>query len=901
MPDLEPSKQMTKEEARQKDEEEERKKKAEKALEEEDEMSPEDKALLEGLELAVTRTTDADPQIVLNALEHLRSEIRTATTSMTSVPKPLKFLRPHYQTLKDAHAAMAAGQAQTELADILAVLAMTMATPGTRESLSYKLRGDPTDLGSWGHEFVRSLAGEIGQEYNARSIKAAEDGLGQEAELAGMQDILSLVKVIVPFHLTHRAEAEAVDLLIEVQQLKILLEAGQKIDEDNFERICLYLLRCADFMSDPEDYEEVNHTAYTIYTTQESWTNALRVALRMQDLERVSATMEACGDQTVKNQMAFLLARHRVNYEAEDDDDLNELIGNNKLSELFLALARDLDVMEPKTPEQIYKSHLADTAGFTRRANAAKDVDSARGNLANTFVNSFVNAGYGKDMLMTPEDTQWLYKNKEHGMMSAAASLGMIFLWDIEEGLVALDKYLYTKEEHGKEYIKAGAVLAIGVVSSGIRNESDPPIALLPDHLASKSSIVKCGACAAFGIAYAGSAREDVMENLLPVVSSADDGKFAEVALAALSLGHVFVGSCNEEVGTALVERLMTASPAELDHPMARFLCLGLLFFGQMEKCEGMLEVVKTVEHKMGKYAAVTLESCAYAGTGNVLKIQELLHQCAEHLHEDAEHQAAAVLGIALTAIGEDVGSEMALRIFDHLLQYCELPIKRALPLALALLNVSNPDYSFVDQMSRLSHDNDPEVAKAAIIGMGILGAGSNNSRIAGLLRQLAEHSQDPNHTFVVRIAQGFLHMGKGLVGLTPFHSDRLLLSGVGMAAILTVLHACLDMKNTILDKVHYILFYLTGAMNPRMLLTVDEELQPLPVTVRVGQAVETVGQAGRPKGISGFQTHTTPVLLQTTERAELAAPEYLMTGNQLEGIVILKPDPDYVAPEPGK
>ena len=106
------------------------------------------------------------------------------------------------------------------------------------------------------------------------------------------------------------------------------------------------------------------------------------------------------------------------------------------------------------------------------------------------------------------------------------------------------------------------------------------------------------------------------------------------------------------------------------------------------------------------------------------------------------------------------------------------------------------------------------------------------------------------------------------------------------MAGILTVLHACLDMKKTLLDKVHYILFYLTGSMNPRMLLTVDEDLQPLPVTVRVGQAVETVGQAGRPKGISGFQTHTTPVLLQTTDRAELASPEYLMTGHQLEGIV---------------
>ena len=47
----------------------------------------------------------------------------------------------------------------------------------------------------------------------------------------------------------------------------------------------------------------------------------------------------------------------------------------------------------------------------------------------------------------------------------------------------------------------------------------------------------------------------------------------------------------------------------------------------------------------------------------------------------------------------------MSLRTFDHLLHYGELPVKRVVPLALALLYVSNPDYSVIDQLSRLSHD----------------------------------------------------------------------------------------------------------------------------------------------------------------------------------------------------
>ena len=57
--------------------------------------------------------------------------------------------------------------------------------------------------------------------------------------------------------------------------------------------------------------------------------------------------------------------------------------------------------------------------------------------------------------------------------------------------------------------------------------------------------------------------------------------------------------------------------------------------------------------------------------------------------------------------------------------------------------------------------------------------------------------------------------------------------------------------------------------------LQVDKNLKPLPVNVRVGQAVETVGQAGKPKTITGFQTHTTPVLLGVRDRAEVCMPVY--------------------------
>ena len=39
----------------------------------------------------------------------------------------------------------------------------------------------------------------------------------------------------------------------------------------------------------------------------------------------------------------------------------------------------------------------------------------------------------------------------------------------------------------------------------------------------------------------------------------------------------------------------------------------------------------------MRSVAKVMVDMCAYAGTGNVLKIQELLHICSEHYGEKPE------------------------------------------------------------------------------------------------------------------------------------------------------------------------------------------------------------------------------------------------------------------------
>lgn len=75
----------------------------------------------------------------------------------------------------------------------------------------------------------RHLSTEIGQEYVTRT----------EKELS-TDDLMALALEIVPFFLKHNAEADAVDLLLELEAIDQL---PQYVDKDTYARVCLYMVR----------------------------------------------------------------------------------------------------------------------------------------------------------------------------------------------------------------------------------------------------------------------------------------------------------------------------------------------------------------------------------------------------------------------------------------------------------------------------------------------------------------------------------------------------------------------------------------------------------------------------------------------------------------------------------
>lgn len=104
-----------------------------------------------------------------------------------------------------------------------------------------------------------------------------------------------------------------------------------------------------------------------------------------------------------------------------------------------------------------------------------------------------------------------------------------------------------------------------------------------------------------------------------------------------------------------------------------------------------------------------------------------------------------------------------------------------------------------MDVLVKLSHDDDPELKNRSNLALGLIGAGTNNSRLADILRQQATYYyNDPSALFVIKLSQGLLHLGKGMLSLQPYYSENFLLNKVGMAGIITIIHSALDIDNII-------------------------------------------------------------------------------------------------------
>lgn len=170
------------------------------------------------------------------------------------------------------------------------------------------------DPGYWGHEYVRHLAAELGDEFALREQAEEEPEADAEEVVGTLDDLRDLATKCAIFLLAHNAEPDAVDLLEEMEIVETIVPL---VDENTYARVCQYMIRyvvvvyfslfdcitdarfllsrCVDFLPPPDDIAFLR-TAHSIYVAHNKFPEALLLAIRLADPELVRQDFNAPGN-----------------------------------------------------------------------------------------------------------------------------------------------------------------------------------------------------------------------------------------------------------------------------------------------------------------------------------------------------------------------------------------------------------------------------------------------------------------------------------------------------------------------------------------------------------------------------------------------------------------------------
>lgn len=963
-------------------------------------VTSEDVELKEKLLSWVESLHSPEEAVQIDMLEKLKKQCQLGAASPTQLPKYLKFLHDKVGELKTIYEKWPKDyEPKKDLSNLISVLSVL-----DNESLDcfrFRMSGRRDDLSVWGLEYVRHLAEDLRSDFDARLSQS-------DASPTTDTNTMPLIHDIARFYMANGCEIDAVDLFLDLDHHERL---DQFLDEKNAVRMCRYLQQCSNF-SIKEDYLEINRFLYGTYLRFGKVVEAFISSVRALDVEFFHDILLKVDDDGVslgvlpenaprlQAQMCYILAHFGLYYGFSEESELEtkcncaeliQLIQNKRLLEAHSDLAIDLDILKPIVPDDLCKL----SGSRLSSCNPSNQGDRPRLNMAYAFVSGLANAAFKKDILLLGDGShKWLLSQKETFLMNSVACLGLLYMWDVDEALLAIDKFLNSSNLN----VKAGAALALGVAGANVVDPFLAHFAVLSELVYASESICRQNALMAIGLAHAGTDDPDVLDFLKEAAQSRLLDVFAR-STAALSLGMVACGTnLPNSLNTVYIELLASlGDKLSLNDPFIRLipLGLGLLYVCRYEPIAENTKNLTKLPGNFGKWCLIMIKICSNIGTGNTIAIQKLLDyihdspkaieeslllsqavqvsetgdrndakldlttvasvisettneevtepttvgvggsveivglDLPEPLRKDAipkvekglgkfknsslgkaakeeikklkeENfsrellQGLATIGLALISLNDEIGTRMTFRLLNNFLQFASVGVRRAVPVALSLLSVSHPQVHIIELLSKLSHDADDLISYNAIIGLGVVAAGTNNARVASMLKSLnAYFFRNPVHLFAIRLAQGLVHLSKGVMSLSPLRAEGSFLSPVTIASLLTHSVMSLDVKNMYLSEDPHRFFWLVPAMKLRALLTYDQNNKLVPVTVRVGQAVEDPGQAGRPKRITGFQTHRTPILLSPGDHVELATANYIPCTPILENIVLVFEKPE--------
>lgn len=169
------------------------------------------------------------------------------------------------------------------------------------------------------------------------------------------------------------------------------------VNDTNFSKVQMYLCAVCGYCADQDELVKVLNILYEICLKLSEYTIALRVAIKLDDREKIEKLFKECPDDLIKKQLAFNAARQKI-FIAGLEEEENKIISNSLLSKFYIELAKDLEVHEPKHPKDVFKVHLEE--------NFRGGGDQKAITLQNIYVNAFVNAGLHRDTLMLDDEEE---------------------------------------------------------------------------------------------------------------------------------------------------------------------------------------------------------------------------------------------------------------------------------------------------------------------------------------------------------------------------------------------------------------------------------------------------------------------------------------------------------------
>ena len=191
--------------------------------------------------------------------------------------------------------------------------------------------------------------------------------------------------------MANNAEHDAIDLLLIVDKSE---DIKGYVSTQNFSKVYMYLSAVCGYSSDQDELVKILTIMYDISLKLEEYTIALRMAIKLDDHDKIKRVFEECPDELIKKQLAFNAARQKI-FIPGLSEELNDIISNKKLAKFYLELAEDLEVHEPKQPKDVFKVHLEENY---------KGGDIKNTTLYSIYVNNFVNAGLTKDTLILDDE-----------------------------------------------------------------------------------------------------------------------------------------------------------------------------------------------------------------------------------------------------------------------------------------------------------------------------------------------------------------------------------------------------------------------------------------------------------------------------------------------------------------